>query len=113
MGKYWRCPTRVPVPATDLGSLLRLLLVLSLSSLLLVHFLRSLSKYRQGRVGVTSAEETAPEFELPAVMVCAGVGVGDFGPVGALGPWVPWVKYTNARSNANSSSSSSSHTNNV
>ncbi len=88
------------------GAFLRWTLVLFLTCLLASYFVESLSKYRQGRVGITTSEEPATDFPPPAVTVCAIVR--HFRPVWEFNTWIYSVTYRDAFSSSSGGSSGGS-----
>ena len=68
-----------------LSKLVRLLVMLALTSFLARYFLTSLSKYRARRIGVTTKEQPTRASQFPAVVVCSEVG--EYAPATQYQPW--------------------------
>ncbi len=79
-----------------LDPLLRAVLFTTLLCCLLAYFWSSLSKYRAGRIGVTSTEVVQTLFHPPAVQVCGKVG--EFQPADRFHSWISKVEYRYATS---------------
>ncbi len=86
-------------PKITLGKCLRALVIVVLTGCLADYVAESVSKYRSGRIGLTTTEDPVWATEFPAIAVCSSGP--EFAPASSYSTWIRKVKHDYLDRNGN------------